>query len=433
MSEFIVTHVKPGETLSGIAARYGVNVDDLQKWNRIENPDLVLVGQKIVVYNTSDAAGTSVPGSAESRTSSDSPIAINPQDIAVGGAIVLGLLLLLLLFRRKRRNATSISRVPSRRQPQPVSPRETPVAKGPDTTPEDPRPWSAAESPTKSQFNNDGRLVRAESRYHYRGEASVSRAPPPSQPQPASVQAPPVAKGQDNTLGDIRPSSVADPLSKPQVNDGERLVSSKLRRRYRNWILIDNVMLPLGQGTTQIDHILVSPHVVFLIETKDMNGWVFGGPGDRQWTQSYAASRWSRKAGIKSKRFKFYNPLRQNEGHAKSLVRHGIVDRWRLRPIVVFVGDSEMKTADKFLPFEEHEEIARQNNTWRMRGVVCMSLKELRGYIEFSIKTSSDSELARQQMETIRDKIRAVKIPMTAESHAKHVDFVRSVKEMNSR
>ena len=368
MSEFIITHVKPGETLSGIAARYGVNVDDLQKWNRIENPDLVLVGQKIVVYNTSDAAGTSVPGSAESWTSSDSPIATDPQDIAVGGAIVFGLLILLLLFRRKRRNATSISHVPSHRQPQPVSPRETPVAKDPDTTPEDPRP-----------------------------------------------------------------SSVADPLPKPQVNDGERLVSSELRWRYRDWILIDNVMLPSGQGTTQIDHILVSPNAVFLIETKDMNGWVFGGPGDRQWTQSYAAGRWSRKAGIKSKQFKFYNPLWQNAGHAKSLVRSGVVDRWRLRPIVIFVGDSEMKTADKFLPFEEHEEIAKQNNTWRMRGVVCMSLKELRRYIEFSIKTSSDSELTRQQMETIRNKIRAAEIPVTAESHAKHVDFVQSVKEMNSR
>ena len=368
MSEFIVTHVKPGETLSGIAARYDVSVDDLQRWNRIENPDLVLVGQKIVVYNAPDAVGTSVLGSAESRINSDSAIANDSQDIVVGGAIVLGVLLLLLLFRRKRRNATSISRVPPRRQSQPVSPREAPVA-----------------------------------------------------------------KRQDNTLGDIRPSFVAEPLPKPQINDGERLVSSELGRRYRDWILIDNVMLPSGQGTTQIDHILVSPNAVFLIETKNMNGWVFGGPGDRQWTQSYAAGRWSRKAGIKAKRFKFYNPLWQNEGHAKSLVRPGIVDRWRLRPIVIFVGDSEMKTTDKFLPFEEHEKIASQNNTWRMRGVVCMSLKELHRYIEFSIKTSSDSELTRQQMETIRDKIGAMEIPMTAESHAKHVDFVQSVKEMNSR
>ena len=50
MNEVIVTHVEPGETLSEIAARHGVSVDALQRWNGIENPDLVLVGQRIVVY-----------------------------------------------------------------------------------------------------------------------------------------------------------------------------------------------------------------------------------------------------------------------------------------------------------------------------------------------------------------------------------------------
>ena len=305
MSDIIVTHVKPGETLSEIAARYGVSVDVLQRWNRIEDPDLVLVGQRIVVYNAADTAGSSLSASAVSQTTSDSLIADGSWDIVVGGAIVLGLMLLLLLIRRKHRDAAPISHAQSSRQPKPVSLREAPIA-----------------------------------------------------------------KGQDNTLRNPRPSSAADPLPRPQVNDGERLVSSELMRHYRDWILIYDVLLPSGQGTTQIDHILVSPSAVFLIETKDMNGWVFGSPGDKQWTQSYAAGHWSRKAGIKSKQFKFYNPLLQNEGHAKALVKLGIVDRWRLRPIVIFVGDSQMKTADKFLPFDEHEEIASQNSTWRMRGVV---------------------------------------------------------------
>ncbi|MDE0112288.1 MAG: NERD domain-containing protein [Albidovulum sp.] len=368
MSEFIVTHVQPGETLSGIAARYGVSVDSLQRWNSIEDPDLVLVGQRIVVYNAADAAGSIVSGSAESRASSDSLIANDSQDIAVGGTIALGLLLLLLLLRRKRRGATPIPRAPSLRQPQ----------------------------------------------------------------QPVSRRGTPVAKGQDSTFD--WPTSASDPLPKPQVNDGERLVRGELRRRYHDWILIDNVMVPSGQGTTQIDHILISPRAVFLIETKDMNGWVFGRPGDKQWTQSYKAGHRSRKAGIKSKQFKFYNPLWQNEGHAKSLVRLGVVDRWRdLRPVVLFVGDSELKTAGKFLPFDEHEEIASQNRTWRMRGVVCMSLEELNRYIEFSINASSNSGLTRQQMESICDKIGTNEIPMTDESHAKHVDFVQSVKELNSQ
>ena len=92
-----------------------------------------------------------------------------------------------------------------------------------------------------------------------------------------------------------------------------------------------------------------------------------------------------------------------------------------------------MKTAEKYLPFDEHEVIASQNSTWRMRGVVCMSLRELHRYIEFSINASASSDLTRQEMEAIREKIKANEIPMTAESHAKHVDFVQSVKELNSR
>ena len=368
MSEIIVTNVEPGETLSGLAARYGVSVDALQRWNRIENPDLVLVGQRIVVYNAADAVGLPVSESSKLRTKFDSLMADGSHDIVVGGAIILGIFLLLLLLRRKRREATSISHFSSHKQSQTVSFREA--------------------------LN---------------------------------------AGVQTNTLHDSRPAPAADPPLRPQVNDGERLVSTELRQRYYDWILIDNKMLPSYQGTTQIDHILISPRAVFLIETKDMNGWVFGSPGNKQWTQSYAIGYWSKKADTKSKKFKFHNPLWQNKGHAKSLVRLRIVDPHILRPIVIFVGDSEMKTADKVLPFDEHEKIARQKKTWRMRGVICMSLVELNRYIDFSISASSNSNLSRRKMEAIRDRIRKREIPMTAESYAQHVDFVGAVRELSSR
>jgi len=39
--------VGPGETLGGIAAKYELSLDDLIRWNNIENPDHIDVGQKI--------------------------------------------------------------------------------------------------------------------------------------------------------------------------------------------------------------------------------------------------------------------------------------------------------------------------------------------------------------------------------------------------
>ena len=273
-------------------------------------------------------------------------------DVWVGGALVLALLL--LRFRRKRRSATPISRAPSPYRPERRSARST----------------SRAPSLSRPQR---------------RSATLGSSAPSPLRARHRK------ATGQDGATQ--RASFDAEALPTQQANDGERLVRSELARHYREWILINDVLLPTGSGTTQIDHILVSPIAVFLIETKEMNGWVFGSPGQEQWTQSFAAGRWSRKVGIKSRQFKFYNPLRQNEGHAKALVKLGIVDRWRLRPVVAFVGDAQLKTGEKFLPFDEHENVANENGTWRMRGVVCMGISALHRYIEFSVSAFVESGL----------------------------------------
>ena len=378
MNEGIVTHVKQGETLSEIAGRYDVSVDALQRWNGIENPDLVLVGQRIVVYPAADEPAPDV--------------ATVSWEVWLGGAFAIALLLLRLRRKWRRTRSTSLSSSPHRPQRRSVA--------------------SASRAPSPYQPQR-------------RGVTPAFRAPLPHRAQRHK------ATGQGSAIQ--RASLDAEAVPTPQANGGERFVGSELMRHYREWILINDVLLPTSSGTTQIDHILVSPIAVFLIETKEMNGWVFGSPGQERWTQSFAAGRRSRKAGIKSRKFKFYNPLRQNEGHAKALVKLGVVDLWRLRPVATFVGDAQLKTAEKFLPFDEHEKIANENGTWRMRGVVCMGMSDLHRYIEFSVDASSSPGLTRRQMEMIRDKIRATEIPVTAESHAKHVDFVKSVKAMNRR
>ena len=192
--------------------------------------------------------------------------------------------------------------------------------------------------------------------------------------------------------------------SKLKGEKGEKKVSSELMRDY-SWILIDDVRLPASQGTTQIEHILVSPHAVFLIETNNRTGWIFASPYEDEWIQSYPADWPSRKSGVKSNKYPYKNPLLQNEKHAKALVELEIVDWPRLRPIVVFVKGSEMKTPENFDSFQKHEKTANGDRESRMRGVVCTSLREMHDYINL-IKISSDSELTRQEMEGIRDKMK---------------------------
>jgi hypothetical protein len=61
---------------------------------------------------------------------------------------------------------------------------------------------------------------------------------------------------------------------------------------------MNHVTLQLTDGTTQIDHILVSRFGVFVIETKDYKGWIFADATRANWTQV-----------LFKVKFKFQNPF----------------------------------------------------------------------------------------------------------------------------
>jgi len=91
---------------------------------------------------------------------------------------------------------------------------------------------------------------------------------------------------------------------------GEFIVntSAKLMLDKNEYHFIKNVTLPIENGTTQIDHIIISVYGVFVVETKNMKGWIFGSPNQPMWTQKiYKHSN------------KFQNPLHQNYKHVKAL------------------------------------------------------------------------------------------------------------------
>ncbi|WP_057831456.1 nuclease-related domain-containing protein [Colwellia sp. TT2012] len=97
--------------------------------------------------------------------------------------------------------------------------------------------------------------------------------------------------------------------------------------------LIKNVTLPTDDGTTQIDHILVSKYGIFVIETKNMKGWIFGSTNQNQWTQQ-----------IFKHKSKFQNPLHQNYKHVKTLEACLKTKSDSIFSVIIFIGDSTFKT-----------------------------------------------------------------------------------------
>lgn len=122
-------------------------------------------------------------------------------------------------------------------------------------------------------------------------------------------------------------------------NIGEAVVSGRLGSLPNDvYKVINNVMLPTVDGaTTQIDHVVVSRYGIFVVETKDYGGWIFGGENQRQWTQSFR-TRWG------ADKYRFQNPIRQNWRHIYTMSDLLKMPRRYFFNVVAFCGDGEFMT-----------------------------------------------------------------------------------------
>ena len=119
---------------------------------------------------------------------------------------------------------------------------------------------------------------------------------------------------------------------------GENKVSSVLCSLPQEYLVVNDVIIP-DQGvspnknyTTQIDHVVVSPFGIFVIETKNYSGWIFGAEDTKKWKQTFKTTPAQY----------FYNPIKQNWGHIYALAERLQLDTRIFKPIVVFSDDCEL-------------------------------------------------------------------------------------------
>ena len=113
----------------------------------------------------------------------------------------------------------------------------------------------------------------------------------------------------------------------------EKMVHHKLMQLPEEYHVIDDVLFMSNGKSTQIDHIVVSPYAVFVIETKGYKGWILGGENSEYWTQI-----------IYKRKSTFYNPIHQNDGHIRFL-KFLLKDLGDIPfvPIVVFNNEAVLK------------------------------------------------------------------------------------------
>ena len=103
---------------------------------------------------------------------------------------------------------------------------------------------------------------------------------------------------------------------------GEMLTARTLRRVrfcWRDGKLLQNIYIPKPDGTTtEIDLIYITVKGIFVVESKNYSGYIFGSDKHPKWTATlYAGKDWLGRKRVEKNHF--YNPVWQNQAHIKFL------------------------------------------------------------------------------------------------------------------
>lgn len=121
--------------------------------------------------------------------------------------------------------------------------------------------------------------------------------------------------------------------------EAEQALASILTRQLpEKFSHFHNLILKTAQGDlTEVDHLIVSPFGVYVIEIKNYKGWIFGDAKSSQWT-----------VRLFEKQYQFQNPLRQNYKHTEAVAHVLEIDSKKepikVQSIIAFNRTAEFKS-----------------------------------------------------------------------------------------
>ena len=96
---------------------------------------------------------------------------------------------------------------------------------------------------------------------------------------------------------------------------------------------LHNIYVPYKGRTSEIDVLLVNKKGIFVIESKNYSGWIFGNEQQRHWTQCLP----------NKEKNKFYNPIMQNATHINALSQYLDINKDNMKSFIVFSERCELK------------------------------------------------------------------------------------------
>ena len=153
-------------------------------------------------------------------------------------------------------------------------------------------------------------------------------------------------------------------------------------------------------GFTQIDLVVLTEVGIIVFEVKDYKGWIYGNGNYSQWTQVLAYGK---------KKYRFYNPIKQNSRHIAALrKRLGHWDNLPFYSIVLFYGDCEFKDVSfipsgTFLAKSERLKKVMKNITKKNDHVRYSNLDETLKILSEAVANGESKENRMRHIENVKD------------------------------
>ncbi|MCM3024688.1 nuclease-related domain-containing protein [Heyndrickxia ginsengihumi] len=177
--------------------------------------------------------------------------------------------------------------------------------------------------------------------------------------------------------------------------NGEYLTVNELDKMKQHFKVLINIYLPNRRGgTSEIDVVLLHRTGIYVLESKNYSGWIFGREEDKKWCQSLP----------NGKKTFFYNPIKQNETHIRALQQAlPDVDQSLFRSIIVFSERCELK------------KIQLQS-----LDIKVLKRNKLRNYL----KMNKGKQLSVKEMETIYQQLKSyTNVP--SQLRIRHIEEIR--------
>ncbi|MBP5307672.1 MAG: NERD domain-containing protein, partial [Clostridia bacterium] len=171
-------------------------------------------------------------------------------------------------------------------------------------------------------------------------------------------------------------------------NYGESLVANELRSiADADFAMLNDIIVVTDGKSHQIDHVAINRYGVFVIETNNYAGKIYGSAGAQKWRVYYD----------NGEQCEFYNPVQQNLTHCNSV--KNIIGNVPIYSVIVFVKNNIIKTdAANVIPLSQ---------------------------LKYFISQPRGTEMTKEQMTACMEKLRA-----NQQSNAVSADeHVSSIKE----